>query len=107
MVDGRALSTNRVDPVWPHGEVGGFWERKPLDPSGTKPAPTEGVEDGEQTIPILRDFHYRIDELSGRIVVEIRDGVTGELIRQVPPEEMLRVARSIQAFLGLQIDRRV
>lgn len=110
MVDGYAVPAGRVEPLRPQGFEPATWESGRMEAARvepSQPASTEEAEAAERTIRIFRDFHYRIDEASGRIVVEIRDGVSGELIRQVPPEEMLRVARSIQAFLGLQIDRRV
>lgn len=115
MVDGRAILAGRVEPLKPQATGIPAWERGRIEATRTEPPwvepsraePTEGEDATERTIAIFRDFHYRIDEVSGRIVVEVRDAVTGELIRQIPPEEMLRVLRSIRAFLGLRVDHRV
>lgn len=42
-------------------------------------------------------FSFSVDEVTGRTVVSIRDPATGKLIRQVPSEEALRVARHLHA----------
>ncbi|WP_264842361.1 flagellar protein FlaG [Caldinitratiruptor microaerophilus] len=52
-----------------------------------------------------RTFRFHVDEDSGRIVVRVFNSVTGELIGQIPPEEVLRVAAGIREFLGLLLDR--
>lgn len=39
-----------------------------------------------------RSLEFRVDETSGRTVVSVRDVNTGELIRQIPGEEVLRIA---------------
>lgn len=43
-----------------------------------------------------RELRFQIDEASGRIVVSVLDAETGERIRQIPSEEMLRLARARQ-----------
>lgn len=45
-----------------------------------------------------RQFSFSVDEVTGRTVVSIRDPATGELIRQMPSEEALRIARNLQAM---------
>ena len=41
---------------------------------------------------IGRSLQFRVDENSGRVVVSVRDPSTGELIRQIPSEDALRIA---------------
>lgn len=48
-----------------------------------------------------RELEFRIDEASGRVVVSVIDSLTGELIRQIPGEEVLRLAARLDAA-GLQ-----
>lgn len=43
-----------------------------------------------------RDLQFRVDDESGRVVVSVRDSETGELIRQIPNEELLRIAQAIE-----------
>jgi flagellar protein FlaG len=42
-----------------------------------------------------RSLQFRVDEDSGRVVVSVRDADTGDLIRQIPSEAALRIARAL------------
>jgi flagellar protein FlaG len=44
-----------------------------------------------------RSLQFRVDEDSGRVVVSVRDPSTGELIRQIPSEAALRIARDLDS----------
>ena len=41
------------------------------------------------------------------IVVKVENKQTGEIIRQIPPEEIVRLARNIEKLLGLLMDEKV
>lgn len=41
---------------------------------------------------VSRSLEFRVDAETGRTVVSVRDAETGELIRQIPSEEVLRLA---------------
>jgi len=55
-----------------------------------------------------RYLEYRVDEDSGRTVVTVKDKTTGETIRQIPSEEIMRLAQNLggKAHTGL-IDQTV
>jgi flagellar protein FlaG len=44
---------------------------------------------------ITRELNFSIDEESGRTVVTVIDEVTGDVIRQIPTEDMLEMARNL------------
>jgi len=44
-------------------------------------------------------LRFRIHEESGRVQVKVVDSATGEIIREVPPEYMLKIAASIKEML--------
>lgn len=46
-----------------------------------------------------------IDEASGRIVGRVVDRSTGETIRQIPSDEMLRLIAATKEFLGSFVDQ--
>ncbi|MCC5824976.1 flagellar protein FlaG [Alkalimonas sp.] len=61
-----------------------------------------------------RGLSFTIDDLSGRSIIKVRDLATDELIRQIPSEEILKVAQDIKRLqeemgqsIGLLIDKRV
>ncbi len=47
---------------------------------------------------------FETDRDSGKLVVRLKDS-SGRVIRQIPPDEMLRLARAIDQYLGLLVDR--
>ena len=51
-----------------------------------------------------RSLHFSIDEQSGETVVSVRDAETGEVIRQMPSEEALRLARALGTQSNSLID---
>lgn len=42
-----------------------------------------------------RYLEFRIDQDSGRTVVTVKDTTTGDVIRQIPSEEVLRLAQNL------------
>jgi flagellar protein FlaG len=46
-------------------------------------------------------LQFRVDQGSGQLVVTVTDGETGEVIRQVPGEEALKMAQRIEDMTGL------
>jgi len=52
-------------------------------------------------------LQFRVDDASGRMVVSVTDAETGEVIRQVPGEEALRMAARIDANIGALLDEKV
>ena len=41
---------------------------------------------------VSRELEFHVDGASGRMVCTVRDSQTGDLIRQIPNEEVLRLA---------------
>jgi flagellar protein FlaG len=49
------------------------------------------------------DLQFSVDESSGNSVVRVIDRATQEVIRQIPSEEMLAIARALDRLQGLLI----
>ena len=47
-----------------------------------------------------RNLQFSVDQETGRTVVTVRDSSTGEIIRQIPDAEALRIAQSLDNQLG-------
>jgi len=47
-------------------------------------------------------FSIQTDPTTNEIVVRLMDGATGQVIRQIPAEEMLKMARAIAAKIASQ-----
>jgi flagellar protein FlaG len=46
-------------------------------------------------------LQFRVDQGSGKMIVTVTDGETGEVIRQVPGEDALKMAQRIEDMTGL------
>lgn len=55
---------------------------------------------------IGRSINFRVDPGSGQMIVSVIDATTGEVIRQVPGEDALRLAQTIEASLSAMVDER-
>jgi flagellar protein FlaG len=50
---------------------------------------------------LKRDLHFSVDEDSGRTVVTVVDPNSGEVIRQIPSDEVLAIARRLADASGV------
>lgn len=75
----------------------------------------QAVEVLNQAVSIQqRALSFSVDDASGRSVIKVVDYETDELIKQIPTEELLKVARHIKQLqdevgqsIGLLIDNKV
>src|SRR5687768_12469516 len=69
----------------------------------TAPRPEPSMSEVKQAAKQLETFmqsmnrylEFRIDQDSGRTVVTVKDTTTGDVIRQIPSEEVLRLAQNL------------
>lgn len=52
---------------------------------------------------VAQNLQFRIDDDSGQIVVRLIDNETQKVIRQIPSEEMLEIAKTLDKLKGLLI----
>lgn len=52
-----------------------------------------------------RSLRFRVDEASGRTVITVLDAETNEIVRQIPPPELLAVVRHFER-VGALLDAR-
>ena len=55
---------------------------------------------------INKSLQFRVDQATGEMIVTIRDEETGEVIRQVPGEDALRIAQRIEDTLSAMLDEK-
>ena len=53
---------------------------------------------------LRRNLQFSVDEDSGRTVIKVVDTDSEEVIRQIPPEEILNISRSLQKIEGALFD---
>jgi flagellar protein FlaG len=52
-----------------------------------------------------RSLALSVDEVAGDIVTRVLNPNTGELVRSIPSEEMLRISRNLMSIEGLLINQ--
>ena len=80
----------------------------PLDPVADREALIDAVSTLQDYVQnIQRDLEFTVDEELGRVIIRVYDSETKEIIRQIPAEEMLKLARQMaQAEEGLLLNTR-
>lgn len=51
--------------------------------------------------PVAQDLLFTIDKDSGKTIVRIVDSATDEVIRQIPSEELIAIAKALNKLQGL------
>ncbi|MCF6783149.1 flagellar protein FlaG [Stutzerimonas stutzeri] len=57
------------------------------------------IKDFVQTI--RRDLNFDLDDSSGKMVVKVTDRSTGDVVRQIPTEDALRLAENLEEARSL------
>ena len=78
----------------------------------TKQTSDSEVSKAIEAIDLMMDLRSRSvtferDESAGKDVIKVVDDETGEIIRQMPPEELLTFMRNLTKMLGNFLDERV
>lgn len=55
----------------------------------------EAAVENLQKLVSRRQLEFSIDQDSGRTIITVIESDSGEVIRQIPPNEVLRIARSV------------
>lgn len=73
----------------------------------TAPAPSadallKALSEVQKAIePVAQDLLFSIDKETGRTIVKVVDSATDKVIRQIPSEEILAIAKALDNFQGL------
>ncbi len=89
---------------------------RPSDEQADAPASRRSVVDRSTLEEALAQVHehgrraesylkFEIDADLDRVIVKVVDEQSGEIIRQIPPEELLKIAKQLGEIQGLLIDR--
>lgn len=69
----------------------------PAEKSPSRKAILSAVKNLNQYVQaIRRELEFSIDENSGRTVIKVLDAETKEVIRQIPPEEVIVLSRNLK-----------
>ena len=106
---GRAVTSQPAEAVAKQAEA---------KPAAAKPMPVLSIDPAklaqqiqeavarlnDQMKSMQRDLGFSYDERLNREIVTVRKQSTGEVVRQLPPEVVIRVAHSIEDLKGVLYD---
>lgn len=74
--------------------------------TATQEVSREQIEDAVATIQefvqsVRRSINFAVDDGSGRVVVKVTDAGSGDVIRQIPSEEALKLAENLSEVRSL------
>ena len=107
----QRLIDNNV--IKPKGMKIGFEESKTRSITKTESTPDEaqgsatGKMQNSRVHSLNRKIDYHIEQDSNELVIKIRDKKTGEIIKQIPEEEFLRLTNRISDFNKSILDQTV
>ena len=68
----------------------------------------ESIEEMNDTVSALhKELHFEFHEKAERMLVEIRDIRNDEVIKEIPPKEMLDMIGRIKEVVGLLLDEKI
>lgn len=53
------------------------------------------------------EAQFTIERELNMIIIKIKDRETGEIVRQIPPEVAVRIAKNLQELMGILFDEKV
>ncbi|MCL6555690.1 MAG: flagellar protein FlaG [Burkholderiales bacterium] len=88
---------------------------QPAEPSGTAQMVGPDAQSVREAVDRInaflksaqRDLNIEIDKDTGIVVVKVVDRESGEVIRQIPPEETLAIAKNLDTAQGVLFRSRV
>ncbi len=77
-------------------------------------SPAEKQELVEAAVKAVKDFiqpmagnlEFQVDDETGETIIKIVDSSSGELIRQIPSEEMLEIAKALDRLQGILVKQK-
>jgi flagellar protein FlaG len=116
IIPGREIGENRTDQKQPANEPksAAVSEKSAMkkSPNGMNAVQEIGGANFEEIIAkINRELdlqrvarEFRIDETLGKTVVRLYDKETGDLIREVPPEQLAKLSRQARELIGILME---
>lgn len=101
-----ATSDNTIDATSTSSAV--------ASPSSAQTVAVEQKQQVEEAVKAVKEFiqpmasnlAFEIDDDTGRTIIKITEASTGELIRQIPSEEMLEIAKALDRLQGLLVKQK-
>lgn len=86
-------------------------EQAPVQQTSQTPPKPEQLKDAVKTMNdfvggINSSLQFSVDDKSGQTIVKVMDVDTKEVIKQIPSEEMLSIAKAVDKLKGLLVQQK-
>ncbi len=87
-------------------------QSQPLDQSKPKEVDRGSLEDAvkeanKKAISFNRHLNFSIDDSTNVVVVKVIDSDTGDVVRQIPPEEQLKLMQNFEKMQSLLLSKNI
>lgn len=85
--------------------------QQPVPPQ-QKPEPSheqvqQALKEVQQKVQVqANSLQFSLDKETGQTIVKVTDAATGDVIRQIPAEEMVAIAQAIDQYQGLLLKQK-
>jgi flagellar protein FlaG len=84
---------------------------QPVSAPKAPPAPVPKAREAPPTDvsapnPANVGVNYEVDQKTGKVIILMVDQATGEVIREIPSEEIQQMSRALEAVLGRLYDQK-
>jgi flagellar protein FlaG len=66
----------------------------------------QDIQEAIKKSTMAQDLHFSIDNATGKTIVKVVDATTQEVVRQIPSEEILAIARSLDRMQGVLLKQK-
>ncbi len=80
----------------------------PHEPNVNGPETRELIADLQQNLDIVHQvgLQFSVHQSSGRVQVKVVNEETGEVVREIPPDEILNLAAKLDDMVGVIFDKK-
>jgi flagellar protein FlaG len=94
-----------IPAVHEENDTTGKGQQEKQAPRDVRPKVEHAVHELNDLVKMLHtSLQFSIDDKTKKIIVKVMDADTQKVIRQIPPEEMVKISARVQELLGVLID---
>jgi flagellar protein FlaG len=115
MLVGSGTESGKIMPLADQAKLPVGQETAPRDGGAKKAVQalsltelSELASDAQKNMNIIHNVNlqFSVNKDSGRIMVTVTDETTGKVIREIPPEEIVRFAEKFDEMVGMIFDKK-
>ncbi len=111
-IEAAVSAVQELSPKVPPADVQGQKRQGSQEPAQQPPPVKANPIQSEAVLKRIKELtdngaysvRFEMDDKADRLIISLVDAETGEMIRQIPPEELLQLATKLEELRGNMID---